>query len=222
MNKEYTPITVSEAYHYADIAQNLPRNDAEAIQRALYIRAFETKCTSSEILGAIQSITEHFVDEDREMRRAVIEKDLRLNGLLKQEHIDADDDQIVIAIRKTLPNFQTDSDWGGIYRILVDCCDFPPVKAVFVRRMARMGIYPEDNIVNGIERSIRPQIRGDEWCNHSFTYQAIVKGVSNLWPKTYKEWMISDLKDRDFIARREIATIFFNNLIEVISKQKVY
>ena len=211
MNKEYPPLTVSEVSHYVEIAKKLPRDEAETIQRALYMRAVESGCTSPEIFGLIQSISDRFVDEDKQMRREAIDRELRSSGLIRQEYIEIDDDQIVVVIRKTLPKFQNDWDWGGIYRILVDFCDFPAEKADFVRRFARMGIYPDDNIIK-IERSMPPSIRGDEWHGHPFTYQSLQKGVPSSWPKHYNNWMKSDIKTRNFIARREIASTFLANL----------
>lgn len=221
MSKEYTPMTVSEVSHYVEIAKKLPRDEAEIIQRALYMRAIESGCTSPEIFGLIQSISDRFVDEDRQMRREAIENDMRRNGFLKEEHIDVDDDQIISAIRKILPKFKSERDWGGVYRILVDFCDFPATKADFVRRFARMGIYPDDSFVK-IERSMPPTIRGTEWCGHVFSYQAIVKGCPDGWPQTYKGWKISNINSRDFIARFEIATTFLHIIIETPKKQKTY
>jgi hypothetical protein len=135
------------------------------------------------------------------------------------EKIEADDDQIVQALKLTLPRFQSDWDWGGPYRILVDCCDFPPGKADFVRRMARMGVYPKDNYPKNLEHSMPPAIRGTEWHDHQFSYQAIQKGVSPDWPDTYYGWMNSDIQDRDFLDRRSIAKIFKDNLLKAVKSQ---
>jgi hypothetical protein len=210
--KDYSPISLSEARHYADLCKNAPRNQAEVMQNFLMRRALETGVTSHDVLEAIQSISDRFVEEDIAMRRKAIEEDLRRRGTIALETIDADDDQIVAAIKKTLPKFNSDRDWGGIYRILVDYCSFPPNYAKFLRRFDEMGIYPTDDIITGIKRCGIPAISERDYNNHRFSYQALQKGINNDWPKTYIEWMNSYKTDHDFIDRRNIATIFYNNL----------
>lgn len=210
--KEYSPITLSEVHHYADLCKRVPRDQAEVMQKFLSQRALETGVTSSEILEAIQSISDRFVFEDRELRRKAIEEDLRRRGTLLQESIDAEDDQIIAAIKKTLPKFQSDRDWGGIYRILVDCCAFPPNISDFVRRFDNMGIFPKDNCINGIKRRGIPSISEREYYGHRFAYQALQKGINNSWPKTYIGWLNCYITDRDFISRRDLATLFYKNL----------
>ena len=150
MNKEYSPLSYSEARHYADMTKKMPRDEAEFVQRILQQRALEAGVGSSDVLEAISSITDRFYEEDLEMRRKAVAEDLRKRGVMEQAHIDADDEQIVLAIRWTLPKFHSDWDCGGIYRILVDFCDFPATKTDFVRRMAKMGIYAQDNYVKNL------------------------------------------------------------------------
>ena len=214
MNKEYSPLSYSEARHYADMTKKMPRDEAEFVQRMLQRRALEAGVGSSNVLEAISSITDRFYEEDREMRRKAIEADLHKRGTIEEAHIDADDDQIVQAIRLTLPKFQSDWDWGGIYRILVDFCDFPATKTDFVRRMARMGIYAQDNFVKDLERLLPPAIRGTEWNEHPFGYQAVQRSVDPSWPPTYYAWKNSDITTHDFTDRLAIATIFLKNLIK--------
>lgn len=211
MNK-YSPIILSEARHYADLCKNAPRDQAEVMQNFLMRRALETGVTSHEVLEAIQSISNRFAEEDREMRRKAIEEDLRRRGTIALDSIDADDDQILKAIKKTLPKFNSDKDWGGIYRILVDFCNFPLAYSDFVRRFDDMGIYPTDDIVTGIKRCGIPAISEREYYNHRFSYQALQKSIKNDWPQTYIGWTNSYKTDRDFISRKNIATIFYNNL----------
>lgn len=211
MNK-YSPIILSEARHYADLCKNAPRDQAEVMQNFLMRRALETGVTSHEVLEAIQSISNRFAEEDREMRRKAIEEDLRRRGAIALETIEADDDQILAAIKKTLTKFNSDKDWGGIYRILVDCCNFPSAYSNFVRRFDDMGIYPTDDFVKGIKRCGRPTISVYEYNNHRFSYQALQKGLNSRWPQTYMGWMNSNMTDNNFINRRNIATIFYNIL----------
>ena len=217
--KEYAPVTYSEALHYADISKRMTREEVNFMQRVLLQRAFEAGVSSDEVTDIIYGMTARFVDEDNEMRRKAIEDDLRRRGVMQQEDILADDDQIVAAIKMTLPQFQSDWDWAGIYRILVDYCSkcgFKAQKTEFVRRFARMGIYPKDNAVKNIEHPIPPSIRATEWCDHQFSYEAIKKGVSSTWPPTYFAWQKSDLQNRDFLNRKDIATKFLNNLRIVV------
>ena len=158
-----------------------------------------------------------FVEEERKMRREIMAEDMRRRGMLSQEKIIAEDDQIIQALKWTLPKFKSHKDWGGCYRILVDCCDFPVPITDFVRRMARMGIYPKDNNPNDIDYSIPPSIKRDEWCGHQFSYQAVQKGMKNDWPDTYLGWQNSDIQDRDFCDRLDIAKIFRENLLIAVN-----
>ena len=205
-------MTLSEVLHYADLCKKGTREESEIMQKFLLQRALATGATSSEILEAIQSISDRFVLEDRELRKKAIEEDLRRRGLMNLEPIDADDDQIIQAIKKTLHQFQSDRDWGGIYRILVDFCDFPPKYSDFVRRFDRMGIYPSDNTIKGIKRMGIPSISEREYYDKRFNYQALQKGIQSEWPPTYIGWMNSHITDQGFISRRNIATKFYKNL----------
>lgn len=219
MENKYDPITLSEAYWWANRAKKVRRQEAEYMQRFLLSRAAEVGVSSSEVTAVINGMLYPFVEEERQMMRELMAENLRRKGVLEMEKIDADDDQIVKALKWTLPKFQSDWDWGGPYRILVDCCDFPPVKTEFVRRMARMGVYTKDNYVKDLVRSMPPAIRGTEWHDHQFSYQAIQKGVSPNWPDTYFGWMNSDIQDRDFLDRRSIAKIFKDNLVKAVNQQ---
>lgn len=210
--KDYSPITLSEVRHYADMCNNVPRDQAEFMQNLLLRRALETGVTSHEVLEAITGISDRFAEEDRAMRRKAIEEDLRRRGTVELDPIDADDDQILKAIKKTLSKFNSDKDWGGIYRILVDFCNFPPAYSDFVRRFDDMGIYPIDDIIKGIKRCGIPAISVYEYHDHRFSYQSLQKGIKTTWPKTYVGWMNSHKTDRDFINRKNIATTFYNNL----------
>ena len=216
MNKEYEPMTYSEARCWADMAKHQPRPDVERMQRYLLQRATMAGTSSQEVLDIIYSMTERFVDEDNKMRREVIEAELRRRGVILQEDIYAEDEQIVKAIKMTLPHFKSDWDWGGIFRILVDFCNkcgFTNNKSDFVRRFARMGVYPKDNTINP-PHEIPATIVGTEWHDHRFSYEAVKKGCPSTsdWPATYYEWMKSDIRTQDFIDRRNIATKFLNNL----------
>lgn len=218
MEKQYEPMTLSEVSWWVNKAKNLPRPDAEDIQRYLLDRALDVGMSSSDVRDKICSITDRFVDEDNETRRQLMAEDLRRKGILEQEKIDADDDQIVQAIKWTLPKFQSDWDWGGLYRILVDCCDFPAAKTDFVRRMARMGIYPKDDKPKDLKRLVPPSIRGTEWYDHPFNYQAVQKGVKPSWPDSYFGWQNSEIQDRDFLDRRTIAKTFKSNLFKALKE----
>jgi hypothetical protein len=219
MENKYDPITLSEAKWWANKAKTVRLQRAEEMQSFLLSRAAEVGVSSPEVMAVINGMLDPFVEDERQIRRELIAEDLRRKGILEMEKIEADDDQIVLALKLTLSRFQSDWDWGGPYRILVDCCDFPPGKADFVRRMARMGVYPKDNYPKNLEHSMPPAIRGTEWHDHQFSYQAIQKGVSPDWPDTYYGWMNSDIQDRDFLDRRSIAKIFKDNLLKAVKSQ---
>ena len=208
------PLTYEEALSYRDIAAELPRNEAEVIQRALYQRATKDGVSSDKVLPVINSITKRFVEEEREIIKQCIDERLRKQGIIGLQMIYAEDDQIVEAIKMTLPHFKSDWDWGGIYRILVDTCQFPSTKTDFVKRMAEIGIYAEDNTVK-FSRPIPPSIKKDEYCNHPFSYQNVQKGISTYWPATYQEWLRTPNPDQDLCNRISIATVFYNNLIKL-------
>lgn len=214
MNKEeYSHVTYSEIRHYVEIAKSQPRDRAEFLQNVLRRRVIEAGGASDEMLGLIDSITERFVDEDRELRRQMIAEELRRGGVLQQEKIDADDDHIVEALKMTLKKFKSAFDWGGPYRVLVDCCDFPPVKTEFTKRFWKMGIYAVDNpkCVQGLPK-YRPSIYQEEYCGHPFSYQAIQKGCPTEWG-LFRTWKYREDNSRDFTDRKEIASLFRDNLI---------
>ena len=221
MEKEYSPVSYAETRHYVDIAKKLPRDEAEVIQRVLLRRAQEAGVTSENVWPLIYSITDRFVEEDYEMRRKIMEEEIRRKGIMQEETIDADEDQIVTAIKWTLPKFNSDWDWGGIYRILVSCCGFPAVKTDFVRRMARLRIYPKDDIVEIADR-LTPAIYQKEYNGHPFSYQAVQKGCPKEWPDHYFEWKDREISTKDFSDRKRIAAIFRDNLIKAMKEQKPY
>ena len=221
MEKEYSPVSYAETRHYVDIAKKLPRDEAEVIQRVLLRRAQEAGVTSENVWPLIYSITDRFVEEDYEMRRKIMEEEIRRKGIMQEETIDADEDQIVSAIKWTLPKFNSDWDWGGIYRILVSCCGFPAVKTDFVRRMARLRIYPKDDIVEIADR-LTPAIYQKEYNGHPFSYQAVQKGCPKEWPDHYFEWKDREISTKDFSDRKRIAAIFRDNLIKAMKEQKPY
>lgn len=216
MNKDYPKVTLAEVSHWADIAKSLPREDVEILQNNLRRRILEAGCASDYVLAVVDSMTERFADEDREMRKKLMEDELRRSGFMAQETIEADDDQIVLAIKKTLPYFKSDRDWGGIYRILVDFCPhrFKNVKTQFTQQFWKIGIYATDNpnCVKDWKRGIPPAIYKDDYHGHSFSYQAIQKGCPTNWPDTYYEWQRKESVDRNFIDRKAIARRFLDNL----------
>ena len=220
--KEYSPLTLSEALHYANLCKKVPREQAETMQRFLMQRALETNVTSPDVTEIIQSITDRFVEEEREMLRKRMDEYVRRLGISEQQRIDATDEQIVKAIKWTLDDFESEKDWGGIYRILVDYCQhlgFTATKTSFVRRFAKMGIYPKDNVVGDTDRSLPPAIFKDEYNGNPFSYYAIDKGLGAYWPASYNEWKTSDITTNDFIQRRKIAALFLKNLVKATEGQ---
>lgn len=214
MNKEYPQVTYSEALHYVNIVKKQPRDIVILLQNILRQRIIEAGYVSDDVLGLVDGMTERFVEEDKKERRKLMEAELRRTGLMAQEKIYADDHKIIQAIKETLPKFKSDWDWGGIYRILVDFCDFDSVKTQFTKRFWQMGIYATDNpvCVKGLKKEIPTAIYRESYCDHFFSYQAIQKGCPTSWPKTYFEWQKIESSDIDFYNRKRIADIFLASL----------
>ncbi len=221
MLQEFSPLSVSDVRYWVKASKTMPRNDVETIQRFLRQRALDCGCEEGVSL-LISSMTDRFVDEEREMLRARIDARIRRNEFLEKQRIEATDDQIVKAIKRTLPEFESKKDWGGIYRILVDYCQhlgFTATKTTFVKRFAKMGIYPEDDIVKNIDHTVPPTIYKNEYNGLPFSYYAIDKGVNAYWPPSYKEWETCDENSNDFIARRKIAVLFLKKLIQATEER---
>ena len=199
----------------------MPKGDVERLQSFLMRRALDCGCEDG-VPAVISSLTERFVDEEGEMLRMRMDEYVRRMGIMEQQRIDATDEQIVKAIKWTLTDFNSEKDWGGIYRILVDYCQhlgFTTMKTTFVRRFVKMGIYPKDDIVKDTECSQPPSIYKDEYNGYPFSYYAIDKGIGAYWPSTYNEWKISDITTNDFIQRRNIAALFLRNLVKATEGQ---
>ena len=214
MERKYDPMAYSEAVWWADLAKKMKEPEVKEIQRNLLRRIAEVGVASPDVLEIISGMTDRFIDEEMAMRRELMAEELRRKGSLSQGKIDADDDQIVQAIKWTLPKFQSDWDWGGIYIILVNFCNhlgFSAVKTKFVERMAQMGVYPQDKVVK-VEHVANTAIIGTEWHEHRFSYLALQRGVKSSWPQTWNEWQNSVVQSKDFLARREIAKLFLSNL----------
>jgi hypothetical protein len=216
MEQEFSPLSMLEVRYWLQASKTMPRDRVEIIQNYLRQRALE--CGYEEgVPEIITSMTARFADEEREMLRKRMDEYVRRLGILEQQRIDATDEQIVKAIKWTLKDFESERDWGGIYRILVDYCHhrgFTSKKTSFVRRFATMGIYPKDNAVKDIVRSSPPTIYKDEYYGYLFSYSAIDKGVNTYWPSSFIEWQKSDITTNDFIARKKIASLFLENLIK--------
>ena len=88
MEKEYSPVSYAEVRHYVDIAQKLPRDNAEVLQRVLSRRAQEAGVSSDKVWPLIYSITDRFVEEDNKMRREIMEEEIRHKGIMEEEKID--------------------------------------------------------------------------------------------------------------------------------------
>lgn len=218
MDKEHCGISIVEVQRWREISKSMPRHDAETVQRCLYQMITKNGKESEDVITVVDSISDRFEAEDRKMRRELLIEDMRRNGLLTQEHIDADDAQIVEAIKLTLPFFKNAFDWAGIYRILVDLCAFPENKAEFVRRFAQMGIYAKDDTVKGVDYRQLPAIKKEEYGSYQFSYQSIEKGIKSDWPPKWMNWKLSEMDDRAFKSRKNIAQIFLNELIIVTEK----
>ena len=220
MESEYRPLSMLDVLYWDKVSRQMPRNDVEQLQRLLQRRALDCGCEEG-VPAVISGLTDRFVDEERDEMRKQIAEYVRRQGIIEQQRIDATDEQIVAAIKKTLPDFGSDWDWGGVYRILVDYCNhlgFSATKTKFVERFARMCIYPKDSVVQ-VERSAPPALYQDDYCGHPFSYQAIQKGVDAYWPASYQDWKTSDITTNDFIARRNIAATFLRNLVRATEGQ---
>ena len=216
MQQEYRSLSVLDVRYWAHASRTMPRDDVEQLQRFLRQRALDCGCEEG-VSAVISSMTDRFADEERELLRQRMDEHVRRMTILEQQRIDADDEQIVTAIRWTLSAFESEKDWGGIYRILVDYCPhrgFTAQKTSFVRRFAKMGIYPKDNIVKDITHDAPPAIYKEEYYGKPFSYYAIDKGLDPYWPASYREWQTSDIATNDFTQRRKIAALFLKNLLK--------
>lgn len=221
MKQEYRPLSMLDVLYWQKVSRQMPRDDVEQLQRFLRQRALDCGCDEG-VSVVISSMTDRFADDEREMLRKRMDEYVRRLGIAEQQRIDATDEQIVKAIKWTLNDFESEKDWGGIYRILVDYCQhlgFTSTKTAFVRRFAKMGIYPKDAVVKDIDRSLSPAIYKDEYNGNLFSYYAIDKGIGAYWPSSYNEWKTSDITSNDFIQRRKIAALFLKNLIKATEGQ---
>ena len=207
--------------YWDKVSKTMPKSDVEHLQRFLQRRALDCGCEEG-VPMVISGMTDRFADEERDMLRSRMDEHIRRLGILEHQRIDALDEQIVKAIKWTLNDFESEKDWGGVYRILVDYCQhlgFTSKKTSFVRRFAKMGIYPKDDVTKDIDRSISPAIYKDEYKGFLFSYYAIDKGVDAYWPASYEDWKTSDIITNDFIQRRKIAAIFLRNLVKATEGQ---
>jgi hypothetical protein len=215
MQQYYKPVTKLDVLYWAQASRAMPKGDVEKLQSFLRQRALD--CGYEEgVPLVISSMTDRFADEEREEYRRRVDEHIRRLGIMERQRIDATDEQIVKAIKRTLSDFESKKDWGGVYRILVDYCQhlgFTATKTNFVKRFAKMGIYPEDDTVKDIDRSMPPTIYKDEYNGFPFSYYAIDKGVGAYWPLSYDDWRTSDITSNDFVQRRKIAALFLKNLV---------
>lgn len=214
--EKYTPLSRLDVRYWIKASKIMRREDVEKLQGLLRQKALDCGCEEG-VPALISSLTARFADEERvEMMRRMDEHVRRL-GIMAQKRIDADDKQIVQAIKWTLKDFESEKDWGGVYRILVDYClhlDFTNQKTSFVKRFAKMGIYPKDDTVKDFDPSVPPAIYKDEYNGKPFSYYAIDKGLGPYWPTSYQDWQTSDIATNDFIQRRKIANLFLKNLLK--------
>jgi len=218
--KEYSPLRMLDVLYWRKVSKQMPRGDVEKLQTFLRQRALDCGCDEG-VSAVINGLTERFADEERETMRKVMEERVRRLSIIEQRRIDATDDEIVEAIKMTLPRFKSARDWGGVYCILVEYCHhlgFTKTKTTFVERFARMGIYPTDSVVT-VDRSIPPAIYKDEYNDLFCSYSAIDKGVDTYWPLSYEDWQTSNITTKDFIQRRDIAGFFLKNLVKVTEGQ---
>lgn len=215
MQQDYKPVTMLELHYWVQASKEMTKENVEKLQNFLRQRALDCGCEEGVSL-AIKSLTDRFADEERKELRRRMDEYIRRMWIMEQQSINATDEQIVKAIKWTLSDFESKKDWGGVYRILVDYCQhlgFTATKTTFVKRFAKMGIYPEDDTVKDIDRSMPPAIYKEEYKGFSFSYYAIDKGVGAYWPSSYDDWKTSDITSNDFVQRRKIATLFLKNLV---------
>lgn len=154
-----------------------------------------------EAFAMIDSITSHFKEEAN--RKAAEEAVAYAENLLKKHfdmpEINATDEQIAAAITKIAisETMQSKRDWGGIYRILVDSCKWPPAYKDFERKVKRL---EEMGLLNGV-----PQEK-------AFDYQGLQTGISMEWPDSYKKWLSKTSGDNRFEHRRDVAILFLKYL----------
>ena len=141
---------------------------AKPIEDFLYWQ-FREKGTP-EIFAQIDSIPQHFKQLNAELEADRIAKIVmqRMNPQLYLRKIKVTDEQIANAIVEVMILFAVGTQWVGIYRILVDFCDFPMEITAFCERISQLCL-PDD-------------------ISFKCTYQSIQKPLGGIFAKPYYDW----------------------------------
>ena len=87
MKNKYEPISISEAYWWADKAKTMPRKDVETMQRLLFARIVDVGVSSPEVTDIINGMTDRFADEERQIMKQCINERLMKQGVLGMQII---------------------------------------------------------------------------------------------------------------------------------------
>ena len=69
MEIKYDSVTLSEALWWAKRAKRVPEQNAKDMQLYMLSRAAEVGVSSPEVMDVISGMLDHFVEEEREMKR---------------------------------------------------------------------------------------------------------------------------------------------------------
>ena len=203
------PINDEEIKWWVDYAKTMPSySEAQYFENALRYRLIDENPKRRELLD---NIRHYYFEETCEKSLKKIEEriDSKYEKKLGLPKIDLDDDQIADAVIQVQSEFKSGKDYQGIHRILVDFCGWPNQLTDFCERFAKLDF--KDSLKFTCDYSAKS-------ASKSTFYQNIQEGVSN-WPNNYTNWRKSDITDKTFIQRREIATKFYEILKE---KEKVF
>lgn len=158
--------------------------------------------SNAEAYELIDSIRAHFKEKDEALRmeayREQARKDDEAYRKFRERHLlylyEEQEARAIVWITKQ-EVWKYRNDWGAIFRVLVDKCNWPPKKEEFEGRIKRLKDL-------GLLRDISPEAEYD--------YQAMNGGRKGEgWPATYDGWMAKHDPDTVLKHRREVARTLF-------------
>ena len=189
------PMPRSEVVHVVTYAKGMP-SFADAKPMIAYLEHRFRGVNNPEAFELIDSINKHFTEEVQRQseEKLMLYADRIIKARLGLPELSVSDEEVAAAILLTAPKMRGRRDWAGIYRILVDLCNWPKVFKDFERKVERLN---DMGLLEGMPS------------DKSFDYQGLQQGLSIDWPDTYIGWKKKMDADETLAHRREIATLFF-------------
>jgi hypothetical protein len=129
------PIQQDELNWWVEYAKTMPSyKDALYIESALEYRVFASERSSAREL--METIKTHFYVQVREKNRQEVQTEFESKHQLPI--LQVTDDQIAEAVVEIQDDLKNNRDYISIYRILVDCCEWPRKHTDFCKRFARL------------------------------------------------------------------------------------